>query len=685
MKRILAVALLAALACGKSGNNGPPAKDPGFGQSGTQASFDLDAELGAQNAFYDLPYPSDLRVDADGKPRLDGFPNRRDLPLIDAFKKIATDRKGFPVVPVAYFRFSAAIALRNGAELIAPGPDAAVLLIDVDVNSPYRGKLVPVVVSTPAVDDYVPSNLLAVAPRPGFVLAANRTYAFVVRRSMNDALGKPLGVPAALDRLRAGQIPDGTLGAQARDVYAPLWTALPLANIDPKQVAAATVFTTGDAVADTAALVDKIAAAHPIELKEMKLLVDAPGSERVCIISATVSYPQFQTGKPPFNSDGLFQFGSDGLPIQQRTEDAPVILTIPKIPMPAGGYPLVLYFHGSGGASADVIDRGPSHVTNGPMDRGRGPAWVHAQAGLAAAGSALPVNPERLPGASDTAYLNLVNPVAMRDTFRQGISEQRMFLDALLKLQISPDLLTGCSGPALPQGATAFHFDPDKVIAQGQSMGGMYTNLVSATDKRIKLAIPTGAGGFWTWFVLVTQLYPQPDLSNTLALLLSAAQGLNAQHPALHLVESGWEPADPMVSMPRVGRRPLPGHPVRPVYEPVGRGDEYFPTVLYDAMALAYGHQEAGAQVWPTMQDALGLDGLNGLLTYPVRANRASANGAPYTGVVVQFEGDGIEDPHAIYRQLDAVKHQYRCFAASFLSTGTAAVVAPAATEDPCQ
>ena len=69
---------------------------------------------------------------------------------------------------------------------------------------------------------------------------------------------------------------------------------------------------------------------------------------------------------------------------------------------------------------------------------------------------------------------------------------------------------------------------------------------------------------------------------------------------------------------------------------------------------------------------------------YPVKNNRASAASVAYTGVVVQYSGDGIEDPHAIYRQLDAVKYQYGCFLDSFLRTGAAAVVAPQPAGTPC-
>ncbi|MFN7133152.1 MAG: hypothetical protein ACK4N5_13820, partial [Myxococcales bacterium] len=145
-----------------------------------------------------------------------------------------------------------------------------------------------------------------------------------------------------------------------------------------------------------------------------------------------------------------------------------------------------------------------------------------------------------------------------------------------------------------------------------------------------------------------------------------------------------WEPVEPLAYMPRLARAPLEGHPVRPLYEPVGKDDRYFPNELYDAVALAYGHQQAGEEVWPTMQPTLALDGLAGLLPYPVKQNRTSRGGAAYTGVVVQYAGDGILNSHAIYRQLDAVVHQYGCFFSTFLETGVAVVPAPAPPGSPC-
>jgi hypothetical protein len=301
------------------------------------------------------------------------------------------------------------------------------------------------------------------------------------------------------------------------------------------------------------------------------------------------------------------------------------------------------------------------------------------------AGSALPVNPERLPGAKDTSYLNLNNLSAMRDTFRQGIVEQHLFLDALEALTIDPSVLSACTGVSLPPGATAYKFDTSHVLAQGQSMGGMYTNLVSAAEPRIIASVPTGAGGYWSHFILITPLFPSVASLVGTALLGTQAD-LTFMHPGLSLFETAAEAVDPMVSMPRLARRPLPNHPMRPIYEPCGQGDSYFPEATYDAMALAYGHKEAGDTVWASMQAALKLEGRDGILPYPVSNDVEQEGDHPqvYTGVVVQYKGDGVYDPHALYSQLDAVKYQYGCFFSTFLQKGTATVPAPAALGTPC-
>ena len=304
--------------------------------------------------------------------------------------------------------------------------------------------------------------------------------------------------------------------------------------------------------------------------------------------------------------------------------------------------------------------------------------------GVATAASALPVNPERLPGADDTAYLNFNNLSAFRDTFRQGVIEQRIFLDALTK----PHHRSG--GSCIMHGYFAAgrrrrrtNFRSRSWWCKGQSMGGMYTNLSSAVEPRVKASVPTGAGGYWRYFIMKTTLID--GLPGKVSLLIGTpGTQLSFMHPALQVFETGIEWIDPIVFAPRVSKRPLDGSDARPIYEPAGLGDSYFPTEIYDAMALAYGHPQAGNSVWPTMQDALSLEGLGGILPLPQTGNLTSSTNAKYTGSLLQYQGDGIYDPHAIYSQLDSVKYQIGCFVSTFLKNGQATIEAPQALGSAC-
>jgi hypothetical protein len=350
--------------------------------------------------------------------------------------------------------------------------------------------------------------------------------------------------------------------------------------------------------------------------------------------------------------------------------------------MPAGGFPVVLYFHGSGGPHTEVIDasRSPAMGVAGPP--GEGPAMHFARIGFGAAATALPANPERVPSTSEISYINFNNLAAFPQYFGQALTEQRLFLSALETLELDPAVLGACGGVALPAGATKVRFDPQQLYVSGQSLGAIFANMVGSVDPRPRAALPTGSGGFWSFMVLQSAKFD--GAADALPLVLGTDQPLTFAHPAMSLMEMGWEAGEPLVYLPRLGRRPLPGRPVRPVYEPVGRGDTYFDTTVYDAMALAFGHEEAGDVVWSSMQDALALQGLDGMEAYPVVDNRVSEDGRPSTGVVVQYEGDGLINPHSIYRQRDEVIYQYSCFLSTMRDTGRAVVPAPAPLGTPC-
>lgn len=654
-------------------------------QGGTQLIYDVDGAFDSVETFFDFPFPADNRLKSDGTPDVRGMPNPTELDLVAGLIETAGQRPGWTTHPVVWFRFDAPLVGRDMHEVIAPEATSPVLLVDIDPGSATRGALYPTVAGTLEADNHTPEHMLGVAPRPGFVLRPGHQYAVLVRRDLGDAAGDPLGVPAGLWTLLHGGTPEGRHGEALRGQLSPLLETLEILGIEPAEIAAATTFTTADVVGDLADMVQRVRETYSATIDAGSLRVDPDDGadhDRLCELVGTISMPQFQVGVPPFDAEGLFELDATGLPIEQRQESLPFTLVLPKGEMPAGGYPFVLYVHGSGGLSTTVIDRGRIPCQGCASIKGEGPGYVLAAHGFASAGMAMPVNPERVPGATAIQYLNFVNLKSFRDIFRQGVLELALFLDALSALTISPEGVAECEGLSLPAGESLYRIQPDRFGLTGQSMGGMYTNLFGAVDPRVEAVVPTGAGGFWGHMVLITKLL---DAEPLIRLLIdSEAEQLTYMHPVAVAMSLAWETAEPLVFVPRLGQRPLPGHPARSIYEPVGQDDVYFDETIFDAFAVAYGNEQSGQIIWPSMQDALALANRGGLVEYSVTANRASEDGRPFTGVVTQYPEDGIADGHYIFQQLDEVKYQYGCFFETWFERGVATVPAPAPLGTPC-
>lgn len=702
------VGLVPALACGffLMASKLPQSMVLGQTSPGAMVTFDLNADLQDQAEFYNLPYPSDFRLDAEGKPDLSGFPVlSRQFGLFKRLKTIASDRTGFPTTAAGYFRFDQPLETLDINQLIPAAVDAPILLIDIDRNSPDRGRLYPVVASTPASDPfYVPEHLLAVSPYPGIVLKPNRKYAYVVRDTLKDANGEPLQTTDTFAQLRQGKLIQGEIRRKflAYTLYQPLWETLDSLGVDRDSVVVATVFTTGDVVAEMAQLSDQMLEAYEPTIRDLTYDASQVISDLdYCKFTAKIRLPQFQKGFPPYFSyrerEGLFVFDEQGNLRRQRYQTIPVVITLPKTSMPAAGYPLVAYYHGTAGLSTQVVDRGPIPRPGRARLPDRGPADVVGAQGFASVASALPLNPERLTNLSarlfsdfldGRIYLNPVNLSAYRDTFRQGVIEQRLLLEALGRLQIPLDTLGACEGPTLPAGETHFRLQTDAVIALGQSQGAQYAVMMAAVEPKIQAVVPTGSGGFWALLFSSLAGPDGPDdiqdVGRLLRQFLERPEPLDHLYPALRLLQSSWEIVEPMVYMPRIAKDPLPGHPVRSIYQPVGQGDSDFPEEVFNAVALASGVQQAGPSLWPEMQGSLALGGLDGIISYPVSNNVVSETGVPYTGVVVQYEGDGIADAHTIFSQRTDVKYQYGCFMSSLPQFGMGIVVEPRPVLPPC-
>ncbi|CAN5900090.1 hypothetical protein BH11MYX2_BH11MYX2_29980 [soil metagenome] len=625
-------------------------------------------DLSGGDELFAMPYPSDLRVKEDHTIDLATFPNPRQLPIVKDLLSSAAEHHGFPVMPIAYFRFTGEAPAHAITDVLPAKADQVALLVEIDATSPEKGSLYPLVAYTLPKDGFTGEGLVAVAPRPGAVLRPMTTYAFVLR----TAFAPDVDAPAAFKELESGGGPDA-----AKALFAPLWPALESMQIAKKDVLVATVFTTGDAVREMHTL-SELARLHRNPTIDNLAIDTEHGVNHpdVCVLAGTITYPQFQKGVQPFSTEGRFVVDPELGPVQQGEMTVPVRITIPKGTMPLTGWPLWQYVHGSGGASFDLVDEGYNTTADSGAQPGEGPGVVVGRRGIAAASSAMPVNPERLVGADAQAYLNFNNLAALPYTFQQGVFEQRLFLDALLSLHVTTAMLNGC-GATLPAGHTYGTFDPARAMLGGHSMGGMYTNMIGAVESRFNVLTPFGAGGFWNLMILDTEVVANGR--ELLAGILGVdGETLTFTHPVLAMLGTGWEVAEPGASMARIARRPLDGFPARSVYEPIGLDDRYFPNAVYDAAALAYGNSEAGAIVWPGTQDALGTQGLDGIAQYPVKQNRANADGVKTTSVAVQYSDGGLVDAHQIYRQLPEVRYQYGCFLASYLRDGVPTVYAPA-------
>lgn len=677
--------LAAAWLCGQTlgcdaaghGDDGPPLTAIG----GTSVAFAADGDWRGAG-WLDHPWPSLARRTADGHldpTQIPQPPRPASAPttptLVDGVYAALADRPGDSQLPVAYFRFDAPLPKLDATAVVTPGPDARLWLIALDRPS---AEALPVVAQTLEPDAYAPAHTLALTPRPGFVLRPKARYAFVVLRGLGDAAGAPLGVPATLRNLLsvAQRGVAGTRAEALRAPFAALRAALAQHGIAVDEVAAATVVHTADAPAELAALAQGLRARVAPVVSGLHLDPDDGAQhERFCELHGTVRLPQLQRGVPPFATEGLIAFDADGAPIIQGEAEVPVVITVPRAQMPASGWPMVLYLHGTDGLATQVVDRGPAAGPGEPPAKGKGPAHWLAQQGLVAVGVALPVNPERAPGAPKGAYLNLGNLAAFRDTVRQGVVEQPLLLDALAALQIPAETLAGCAGPSLPAPATSHRLATAAVGLLGQSQGGMYAYLVAAVEPRVRVVVPTGAGALWSHYILITSKLPAAP---AIAALLGTDVPLRWLHPAMSVLQTAWEPTESLIAAPRLWRWPI-GAEGRDVLQPVGLGDSFYPPQLFDALALAIGHRQAGAEVWPSMQQALALDGRAGLLGYPVRATDLAGGPAAIavTSAALQHAGDGWSDPHGIVYQDVALQQQVGAFLASGLRAAPATLDAP--------
>ncbi|MBZ0253721.1 MAG: hypothetical protein K8I02_10315, partial [Candidatus Methylomirabilis sp.] len=360
----------------------------------------------------------------------------------------------------------------------------------------------------------------------------------------------------------------------------------------------------------------------------------------------------FQDGTPPFlPTGGEFRLDAGGNPEARGGRDAPFVVTFPKRAMPAAGFPLLFYVHGTGGLSTQVYARGEEDA-DGAVDEDGGPAEIAAERGWGASGMGGFLSVEHLGALSLDGYVynNIFNPPAMRDNFMQMVAEHMLFRRLLLDLRVDPALCPGADASAAPDGR--LRFDPGMNAVIGQSLGGFLTSLLMAVEPMPwQGAIPLATGGTWTLFPLEAEDPPLGELVEDLLLDLPEGEHLDPWHPVLAAVQMALGPSENTRFLRYVLRAPVRGRAAPHVLHIQGYKDLQTSTGLQRPVVSALGVDMVGPEVGPfpdgQILPAVLLAG-GRQLPYPASLNVEVPGQGPRTAVVARYEEDGVREGHYV-------------------------------------
>ncbi len=668
-----AIAIAIALAAPLLGS---PGCAPSPGTRGTDGSIDPFGEVPsvfaiyavpasldalAEETFFDHPWPSDLRLE-NGSPHFKGFYNPKSLGILASYiDSLNGQVDGFSPAGAGYLRFTGEIDTDTlpTTPKDTQDPAASVQLLDVDPSSPERGarKLISISFHAKKGLYYLP-NTLAFIPTPGFPLRPHTRYALVVTSALRaEKDGTRVGQSEMVAMLVGTKSP--STGAQAANTaLAEAVGQIEKAGVARKHIVHLAVFTTADPTKELIAVRDGVAkTADPPTAAASKWKV---GTSNATFVEYEGQYgpsPNYQAGTLPFlGTGGQFMF-EKGLPVVQSVSDLRFSLTVPaakSCPMPASGYPIVLYAHGTGGDWQSYIDDGTARALAARCLATMGVDQIFQG-----------TRPGSLPGATETqiglTFYNFQNPVAARTNGRQSaideVQRARLFTESHVVVPASVST-TGAD----------ILFDATKLMFFGHSQGGLNGPLFTAVDPAARGGVFSGAGAIIT-IGLLEKTEPQPSVSNLLRALLgfdaSNAGELDIFHPCMSLVQSLIDVVDPINYARLQTLEPRAGFAPKSVYmtegiSSDGEGDKYAPPAGIEAHAISMGLPLQLPATYDIPQLAWGgptpievpAGGLLGNL----------ANGAA-SGILAQWAPPGGTDGHFVVFRVPAARTQ----AAKFL------------------
>jgi len=555
--------------------------------------FDFDAY--DQN-FFGSPWPNDFYKDGDGNLIMDDFPlpdpfqNFEGYALMTLYKGQAENMDGFGNNTAVYWTFPAEI---NTGSLPTTPSDSmsfagSILLINIDTESNYYNELTPVEWhwTSRSTGTFEPADrMLAVAPVDGFPLEPHTTYAMILTDGVQDYTGTPLGRTATMADLYSGR---GTGDSKLDYAYVPFatWLAANDDKLNQTRVRAVTVFTTQDPVLETKEMADYIKAEYPNgELTGTMNSCEYSHNETgyVCFKGSYTS-PNFQSGNKPYDiltgGGGSFMFDSNGDPIEQESENIDFSLCVPSdASVPSGGWPIVMYSHGTTGDEDSFVNSGPNNIADFLLDKK-----------MAVIGILQPLHGTRGDNYTDeeleTYSFNFTNPDSARATIRQSVMDT-VALNSFIKagkLSITSSSCDSWPASGVYSGPGTITFDTDNILFMGHSQGGLTGSMAAAVEPDIKGWVLSGAGGRMGITVM------ERTSPNILALLESYSiidqTDAHKHHPLIMMVQLMSEITDPINYAPYWVEKPF-NSDARNIMVTTGFSDSQTPKNSTYAMCVA--------------------------------------------------------------------------------------------------
>jgi hypothetical protein len=451
-----------------------------------------------------------------------------------------------------------------------------------------------------------------------------------------DANGMPIQVPGDLTALLQPTAPSDATLAPQWSKYAPLraWAqgqAMPVTSI-----LNATVFTVGHPGAIGPNLATAVAAAALPTATSWTNCATAPSpcpqatGVRACgtpdptfdELHAMITLPIFQKGSEPYETPtdgGDFVLSSAGVPQVQRTEAVCMSLTVPKgTAMPAGGWPLLVYAHGTGGSFRTDIPEGVA----GRM----------AAIGVAVLGIDQVEHGTRR-GASqdspDNLFFNFANPAAARGNPLQGAADQL-------------SLVRFATGFDLPAAAspTQAEIKVGPLAFWGHSQGATAGGIAMPYTAGVTGAIMSGQGAS-LMDALVTKTNPV-DIAGVLPVVLEDPK-VDINHPVLSLLQGDLGLVDPLNHAAALVASPLAAANQKHVFQPYGQRDTYAPPVTQETYAITAQLGEAMSPSGVTPDMFLP----TAPLAVPAGGN-VTVNGVTLTALLRQYVPGSTYDGHFV-------------------------------------